>query len=355
MSTAFNIMAAVFASNVLMGGQAVAQETVIPQPELSAELINGAPLSAVPEIYQATPAPLQVVAELEPATGPALSPLPKRPDPAVARLQILLDRAGTSPGVIDGFDGDNVRKAVRAFETMQGLPADGALDPDTLFRLDTSEAVIGSYTIAQDDLAGIVAPLPRDYAELAQRDSLGYERLSEKLAERFHMDEQFLIALNPGARFEAGETLAVAAYGPDRTGEVIYLEADKTNRQLRGYGADGSLLVAYPATIGSEDNPSPSGTHVIEAIAPEPTYTYNPAINFQQGENTQVLTLPPGPNGPVGSMWIDLSEPTYGIHGTPEPSLIDKVGSHGCIRLTNWDATELAQMVKSGVGVAFLG
>ena len=106
--------------------------------------------------------------------------------------------------------------------------------------------------------------------------------------------------------------------------------------------------------IGSEDNPSPSWTYEVEVAAAMPTYTYNPKINFQQGENTEVLTIPPGPNGPVGSMWIALSKPTYGIHGTPEPSLIDKTGSHGCVRLTNWDAEELAAMVSRGVTVEFL-
>ena len=113
------------------------------------------------------------------------------------------------------------------------------------------------------------------------------------------------------------------------------------------------LVVAYPATIGSEDNPSPSGVHTVEAVAPMPNYTYNPE-NFVQGDNTETLVLPPGPNGPVGSMWIDLSEPTYGIHGTPEPALIDKTNSHGCVRLTNWDAQELSTMVEPGVTVEFL-
>ena len=129
---------------------------------------------------------------------------------------------------------------------------------------------------------------------------------------------------------------------------------DETLRQVRAYDASGRMLAAYPATIGSEDNPSPSGVYTVERATAMPNYTYNPAVNFQQGENTKVLTIPPGPNGPVGSMWIALSKPTYGIHGTPEPAMIDKTGSHGCIRLTNWDAEELATMVAPGVTVTFL-
>jgi lipoprotein-anchoring transpeptidase ErfK/SrfK len=273
----------------------------------------------------------------------------------VVRLQVLLDRAGASPGVIDGFDGDNVRKAVLAFELMRSLPPDGALDPEVLAALETGDPVIGDYAIIADDLNAIGEPIPKDYAEQAKRKFLGYASIEESLAERFHMDIDLLKALNPGAGYTVGEPIYVAAYGPDLKGEVVRIEADKSLRQVRAYGADDRLIAAYPATIGSEENPSPSGTHIVEGVAPMPEYTYNPKVNFQQGKNTEVLTIPPGPNGPVGSMWIDLSEPTFGIHGTPEPSLIDKTASHGCVRLTNWDANELAKMVKPGVPVAFVG
>lgn len=121
-----------------------------------------------------------------------------------------------------------------------------------------------------------------------------------------------------------------------------------------GFAEDGSLLTDYPATIGSEESPSPTGTHKVKGVARLPTYTYNPKINFQQGHNKRILKLPSGPNNPVGTVWIDLTEPTYGIHGTPAPELIGKVGSHGCVRLTNWDVEELARMVKPGVVVEFV-
>lgn len=124
--------------------------------------------------------------------------------------------------------------------------------------------------------------------------------------------------------------------------------------QAFAFAEDGSLLAVYPATIGSEDTPSPSGTHKVKGVSRMPVYTYNPKVNFQQGNNKKVLELPGGPNGPVGTVWIDLTEPTYGIHGTPEPELIGKVGSHGCVRLANWDVEELAGMVKPGVVVDFL-
>jgi len=324
---------------------AMADDTV-PTAAITAATINAADLSTVPA------EPPSAAGQ---TTGSDAAPPPGTPDPAIVKLQILLDRAGASPGVIDGFDGDNVRKAIRAFETMDGLTVDGVISPTMLAALQTTEPVIGTYTITDKDVSDIVAPIPTDYAEMAKRDFLGYTRVTEEIAERFHMDEDLLKALNPTAQFVAGEAVAVAAYGPNKGGKVARIEADKTARQVRAYDADGKLLVAYPATIGSTDNPSPTGTHLVRVVAPMPNYTYNPSVNFQQGDNTSKLIIPPGPNGPVGSMWIDLTEPTFGIHGTPEPSKIDKTQSHGCVRLTNWDAEELAKMVSPGVPVEFLG
>ena len=154
--------------------------------------------------------------------------------------------------------------------------------------------------------------------------------------------------------FSAGQTISVAADGNNLDAKVTRIEADKGMRQVRAFGEDGDLIAAYPATIGSEDNPSPSGTHTVEVVVNMPDYTYNPDVNFKHGNNDKALQIPPGPNGPVGSVWIDLSEPTFGIHGTPEPSLIDKTASHGCVRLTNWDAQELGGMVEKGVTVEFV-
>jgi lipoprotein-anchoring transpeptidase ErfK/SrfK len=134
---------------------------------------------------------------------------------------------------------------------------------------------------------------------------------------------------------------------------VSYLIADKSRKQLLGYDAAKRLVVSYPATIGSPELPSPSGTHMVSEIVPDPAYYYRPGVNFQQGDNDEPLTVPPGPNNPVGTTWIDLTEPTYGIHGTPEPALIDKTSSHGCVRLTNWDAAELATLLDKGVPVEF--
>jgi lipoprotein-anchoring transpeptidase ErfK/SrfK len=276
------------------------------------------------------------------------------PDPAIVRLQVLLDRAGTSPGVIDGIYGTNVTKAVASFEKMMGMPPDGTIDPDVISRLETGGSIISTYTVTADDAKGLVGHIPADYGEKARMPSLGYTSVAEKLSERFHMHIDLLTVLNPGSDFVPGETVQVAMPGPPRQGKVARIEADKTAGQVTAYDNRDVMLAAYPATVGSEDNPSPRGTHKVKGVARMPVFRYNPKINFKQGKNNKVLTIPKGPNGPVGSVWIDLTEPTYGIHGTPDPELINKVGSHGCVRLTNWDAEELAEMVKPGVVVRFV-
>lgn len=278
--------------------------------------------------------------------------------PFVVKLQILLDRAGASPGVIDGYYGFNVRKAIAAFEAMQRLPIDGNPDAEFWDRLMTFDdgSVLKPYEITAEDVAGpFVSNLPSDYAELAKLDRIAYADVSEMLAERFHMDLKFLRQINPGVDFFVpGTRIAVADPGrPIRT-KVVHIAADKKMKQVIGYDAAGAIVVAYPATIGSANLPSPTGRHTVEAVAINPEYWYRPDVNFVQGNNRKPLRLPPGPNGPVGSVWIDLSEPTYGIHGTPEPSRIDKGFSHGCVRMTNWDAAELAGLVAKGTPVDFV-
>ena len=275
----------------------------------------------------------------------------------VAAYQVILDRAGASPGVIDGQMGSNVNKAVAAYEEITGRSIDFN-DPQALAEelYATGGPAVIEYTITNEDVSGpFVASIPSDYSEKALLDHMSYERVTEKLAERFHMDERYLQEINPGADFNRpGTIIKVMNVGDRITTPVVRIEADKGRKQVRGYGEDGRLVVAYPASIGSSSTPSPEGEVEVTRIALNPNYTYNPKVNFQQGENTQILTIPPGPNGPVGTVWIALSRPTYGIHGTPEPSQIGRTYSYGCIRLTNWDATELAKIVSPGVTVTFV-
>jgi len=286
------------------------------------------------------------------------APLGPDQTPFMLRLQVLLARAHASPGVIDGFFGDNVGKAIAAFETMAGLPSDGTLDAETWKALTAQDqrAPLVRYTLTRKDVRGpFTRTIPSDYGKMARLKRLGYRDAAEALAERFHMDLDFLRRLNRGVSFKTpGAEILVADVGDRATTPATRVVADKAFRQVRAYAEDGHLVAAYPATIGSAELPSPTGTHKVNAIAVNAEYWYRPDVNFKQGKNDKPLRLPPGPNNPIGAVWIDLTEPTYGIHGTPDPSKIDKTNSHGCVRLANWDALELARLVKKGVPVEFM-
>lgn len=324
---------------------------VAPPPAAPAR--SSRPAAATP----AYPVDLLIALANDAVYSPDPFPKGQQSDPRMIKLQILLDRSNASPGVIDGIDGGNVSKAVAAFEMMVGHPVDGVVDAELWAALQATsdEPVLVAYEITEADVAGPFTPvLPADYAEQALLPAAGYRDPVEMLAERFHMDEAFLRRLNPDVDFMApGTVVTVANPGKPAKAKVASLVADKTRKQLLGYDAAGRLVVAYPATIGSSDMPSPSGVHAVKAIAINPDYWYRPKVNFQQGENSKALRLPPGPNAPVGAVWIGLDKPTYGLHGTPEPSKIDKTNSHGCVRLTNWDANELAHLVGPGVPVDF--
>lgn len=274
----------------------------------------------------------------------------------IAAYQILLDRAGTSPGVIDGRAGSNVEKAAAAYLEMTGQTLDPTDEAQINAQLEaTGGPAFKNYTITNEDVGRFyLASVPSDYSEKAKLPEMAYVSPREMLAEKFHIDENYLKEINPGVSFrQPGEVIRVPNIGKHRRSPVAKIIADKARKQVRGYDANGRLVVAYPSTIGSADNPSPSGIVTVERIATNPNYTYNPKINFKQGNNDKVLVVPPGPNGPVGTVWIALSKPTYGIHGTPQPSRIGKTASHGCIRLANWDAEELVKLVKPGVTVEF--
>ena len=282
-------------------------------------------------------------------------------NPALIRAQVLLDRARFSPGVIDGRPGGNLRNAVAAYERTHDLPVDGKLDDQVWRALTTADGApaITSYVITSDDVQGPFGPAvsPGDYAAMARLDRLAFTSPLEALAEKFHMDEPLLKALNPGADFgTAGTRILVAAVSPGRLGQAVTaIEVDKSARQVRAFGPDGRLLAAYPASVGSTERPAPNGEFAVKGVATDPVYTYDPKrLTF--GDRSQgKLVIKPGPNNPVGVAWIDLTAPTYGLHGAPDPRLVGKVASHGCVRLTNWDVRELAAAVKQGAKVKFVG
>ena len=335
--------------------------------------------------------PGQTVATATPQPAPAAATPPAEEEPLrpanqpetrpVMQLQVVLDRQGFSPGVIDGRDGMSLTTAVRGFQRAHNLAESGDVDAPTRAALAQWDRIPSTRTVTID--AGLAAgpfigTLPREPEDQARLAALGYTDLIEKLAERFHTTPDTLRALNPGPTFAPREGAqivvpnvaggAVSAAASDDAGwratlaglgvageqpRAARIVVDKSEKVLMAYDSDDRLIAQFPATMGSTHDPLPLGRWEIRATAHNPPFHYNPALFWDADPGDRRLTLPPGPNGPVGVVWIDLSKEHYGIHGTPEPQTIGRTQSHGCIRLTNWDAARLAQMVRAGVVATF--
>ncbi len=278
--------------------------------------------------------------------------------PVYAKAQVLLNRKYASPGAIDGMTGMNTLKALSSYQTMTGLNADGVLTEETWNSLNAgqSEPAFIEYSLTDADLktTPYAKAIPASPAERAKMKGLYYTRVTEMLGEKFHMDEGFLKQLNPKATFnKAGEKIIVANVSNRLPEDIHLIIAHKGVKQLYLFNSKNKMIAAFPATVGKDGTPSPTGILKIANVSPNPWYSYNPTT-FGKPAGA-VYSIPPGPNNYVGNMWIGLSRPSFGIHGTPEPSNISKgTGSNGCVRLTNWDANNLSKYVKAGVSVQFL-
>lgn len=298
----------------------------------------------------------------------------------VLRTQVLLDRLGFSPGVIDGKEGQSFTLALKGFQRANDLKETGILDDATrkaLERWRSEPAVMSVRSPAEFANGPFIPDFPKDEAAQAKLPSLAYRNLMEALAERFHTDQETLVALNgPTAKVGAGQVIRVPAIPnakvdappsdergwsgtlarlgvPSTQPEGEKIVVDKSEGVLRVFGEDDRLIAQFPATMGSTHDPLPIGNWKVLGVSRNPEFRYNPDLFWDADKDDKKTMLPPGPNGPVGVVWIDLSKPHYGIHGTSAPESIGRAESHGCVRLTNWDAARVAQMVRPGTPVVF--
>jgi lipoprotein-anchoring transpeptidase ErfK/SrfK len=319
-------------------------------------------------------APLCLGAAASPGTKASAVNLP------VLHVQVILDHLGFAPGILDGKRGQSLTAALKGFQESRNLPVTGLIDDATLVELDKYQNLRATRTLrlSADALTGpFVNPLPKSPVEQAKLTTLAYRSAMEKLGEMFHTTPAVLVALNspdtplrpgtpvvfpnalPSSRdYDAKlpelwrQTLAdlnVDAVQPRGTQVVV----DKSDQVLRVLDAQGHLVAQFSATMGSEHDPLPLGRWKIQGFSYNPPFHYNPALFWDARKSAKEALLPPGPNGPVGVIWLDLSKPHYGIHGTPEPNTIGRAESHGCIRLTNWDAARLSLMIKPGTPAIF--
>ena len=367
-----------------------------------------------PQQQAAAPAPADdndadELASRDPAPGAAVkSVIPDAEQRPMMQLQVVLERLGFGPGVIDGKQGVSLTNALKGFQESRDIPVTGELDEATKGALARWDNIPATRVVTIPRSWGDIefAAVPEGAPEQAKMTRLGYESMAEKLAERFHTTPEILAQLNPGGRpaqarvrsspsptaspsqsgsnsssgagpvFSPGQQLRVPNIGADRIAaaevdnkdwldtlrslgvgtdqpSAARVVVDESDGWLKAYDESDVLIAMYTVTTGSQNDPLPIGNWEVVGVAYNPPFAYDPTLFWDVSDSEESQQLPPGPNGPVGVVWIDLDKEHYGIHGTPAPETIGRAQSHGCVRLTNWDAARLAQMVSGSTKVVF--
>lgn len=328
---------------------------VIVLPEQRPEVVVPPPVAPAPS----TSGPIASLPTNVPGTAPVTGQDSKSrlSTERMVAVQLALARRGISSGSIDGVAGAQTRAALRVFQKSEGLPASGEPDPQTLQRLGVSGAAYGTYTVTAEDLASLTS-VPRSWLEKSRKDRLGYESVLELVAERSHAHPRLIRGLNPDVdwgKVYAGKVVRVPALvPPDPKGKPAFVRISLSEKTLRVFDSRTNLLVHFPCSIAAKVEKRPQGVLRVARIAPQPNYRFDPDIFPESAEARRIgkkLMIPPGPNNPVGTAWIGLDRPGYGIHGTPNPEEVGRTESHGCFRLANWNAELLVKMVWIGMPV----
>jgi hypothetical protein len=326
-----------------------------PTPDTSPAHLPGAPLANA-----ATNPPPEPRAETKPAIPepqPKREPRVLRPIRNVLDAQIALARLGISVGPIDGAAGSNMQRALLAWQIHSGLPVSGELDEESKAKLAVEEPLFIDYLVTDQDLKRLMK-IPPTWLGKSEAERLDYETILELVAERGRCSPDFVRRLNPKVNWTnvvAGASIKIPRIDPPVVREkAAFVRVHLYSKTLNVFGARTNLLAHFPCSIAAKVEKRPVGTLRVAKAAANPNYLFDPEVFSESPEARKInrkLVIPPGPNNPVGTAWIGLDKPGYGIHGTPKPEQVGRTESHGCFRLANWNAEHLLQMVWVGMPV----